>query len=129
MPLADFENIKDTSSVNISMYDTPMWIEVNEHVYDNGISEVLYKFDKEEGGINPENPLYQIDLKFLEQDDLNSYVNEKLGEPFKQDEENRNEWIFRTNKDYLLIIKEYEDTIQIMATMAGTEWEQNMDIE
>jgi hypothetical protein len=123
MPLADFESIKDTSLVNISEYDTPMWIEVNERVTDNGIEEVLYKFDKEENGINPEKPLYQINIKFLDLDDQDDYVNDKLGEPFKHNEEDENEWIFRTDKDYLLIIKEFEDTIQIIATMAGTEWE------
>lgn len=123
MPLFDFEKIKDTSLVNISEYETPLWIEVNEQVTDNGVEEVLYKFDKEENGINPEKPLYQINIKFLDLDDQDDYVNNKLGEPFKHDEEDENEWIFRTDKDYLLIIKEFEDTIQIIATMAGTEWD------
>ena len=125
MPLIDFENIKDTTLINIHEYSSPMWIEINESVVDNGIDEILYKFDKEEDGVNIEEPLYQINIKFLDQDDKSEYINQKFGEPFKHDEENRNEWIFRTNKDYMLIIKEYEDTVQIIATMAGTEWDTN----
>jgi hypothetical protein len=123
MPLADFENVKDTTMLDLDDNDSNLWVQIHEDVNDEGIDEIVYKFDKEECGVNIERPLYQINIKYLVLDDEVDYINEKFGEPFIQNNPNSKEWLFRTNKDYLLIIKESDETVQIIATMAGTEWD------
>lgn len=125
MPLADFENTKDTLSLDISDNVSDMWFGITEEVNEDGIDKIIYKFDKEENGINTERPLYQIDIKFLESDSQNDYVNQKFGHHSKTNDTNDKEWIFKTDKDYRLIIKEIDDTVRIIATMAGTEWDPN----
>lgn len=123
MPLADFENVKDTLSLDISENVSDMWFGITEELNEDGIDEIIYKFDKEENGINTERPLYQIDIKFLESDYEDDFVNQKFSQHWKNNETNDKEWIFKTDKDYRLIIKEIDDAVQIIATMAGTEWD------
>jgi len=129
MPLADFENIKDTLTLDISNNASDMWFGATEEVDQDGIDEVVYKFDKEEEGVNTERPLYQINIKFLEGDYEEEYISEKFRnynwDSYTKDFDNTDneEWILKTNKDYLLIIKKTADTVQIIATMAGTEWD------
>lgn len=129
MPLADFENVKDTLTLDISNNASDMWFGATEEVNQDGIDEVVYKFDKEEEGVNTERPLYQINIKFLEGDYEEEYISEKFRnynwDSYTKDFDNTDneEWILKTNKDYLLIVKKTADTVQIIATMAGTEWD------
>lgn len=129
MSFADFENIKDTLELDISDNAADMWVGAVEEVNQDGIDEVIYKFDKEEDGVNIERPLYQINIKFAESDYEDDFVNEKFRhynwENYINDSDNSEseEWVLKTNKDYLLIIKKINDSVQIIATMAGTEWD------
>jgi hypothetical protein len=126
MPLADFENVKDTLTLDISEDVSELWFGAIEEVNDNGIDEISYKFDKEEDGVNIERPLYQINIKFLEADLEDDFINQKFrlySDGTNSDDTKDEQWIFKTDKDYLLIIKKIDDTVQIIATMAGTEWD------
>ncbi len=131
MPLADFENIKDTLELDISEDVSGLWFGALEEVEQDGIAEVIYKFDKEEAGVNAERPLYQINIIFSEADYEDDYVNEKFRHynwenyTVDSDSSDNEEWILKTNKDYFLIVKKIEDTVQIIATMSGTEWDAN----
>jgi len=129
MPLVDFENAKDTLELDISEGVSGLWFGAIEEVNQDGIDEVVYYFDKEEEGVNIDRPLYQINIKFLEADYEDDFVNDKFRhynwENYTKGSDNldNEEWILKTNKDYLLIIKKIDDTVQIIATMAGTEWD------
>jgi hypothetical protein len=125
MPLADFENVKDTLSLDINATASDMWYGIREDVNDQGISEISYKFDKEENGINEDRPLYQINIVFLESDYENDFLTEKLGIPEKEMGQTENKWVFKTNKNYLLIVKKMDNEVQLITTMPGTEWDTN----
>ena len=96
---------------------------VREDISDEGISEVTYKFDKEENGVNTERPLYQVNIVFLNADTENEFLQEKFGTPHKVKSPAQKEWAFKTNKNYSLIIKQTNNEVQIISTMPGTEGE------
>ncbi|HEX9252233.1 MAG TPA: hypothetical protein VF870_08320 [Ignavibacteriaceae bacterium] len=125
MPLADFENVKDTLTMDLSDNESALWYGIRETVNDQGISEITYKFDKEEDGVNAENPLYQINIVFLEPDYQNDYLQQKFNIAPKDLEPTNKEWEFSTDKNYLLIVRQNDNEVMIIATMPGTEWDSN----
>lgn len=125
MPLAEFESIKDTSSMNMSRNtsDADMWVGVSEEVESENIGDVVYKFDKEENGVNTKRPLYQINIQFLSRDYEDSYLNDRFGDPQSTDSTGADTWTFKTDKGYMLVVKRENKTVEIHATMAGTEYD------
>ena len=127
MPLAEFEEIKDTTSDYISEKVYDMWFGINEIADDQSIENIVYKFDREEKGVNVERPLYQIEIKYLDTDDENNFLNDKFGDPLIIDSNGVETWEFSTNKDYKLIIKRKNGLVEIYAPMRGTEWDTNQN--
>ena len=125
IPLADFKSVKDTLLLDMSRNISDMWFGAAEEVNKDGIDEIIYKFDKEENVVNSERPLYEINIKFLQSSYQNDYLNLKFGNAAVINISKNREWIFKTNKNYRLIIIARGDTVQIIATMAGTEWDTN----
>jgi hypothetical protein len=123
MPLADFESIKDTSSLDISENISDMWVGVSEETDGESIGDIVYKFDKEENGINTERPLYQINIRYMNTDDEDSFLSEKFGDPQSTDSKGVENWMFKTDKDYSLIVNKKGNTVEIYVTMVGTEYE------
>jgi len=123
MTLADFGNVKDTLLMAVSNNVPDMWYGVREEVTEDGISEVYYKFDKEENGINIDRPLYQIDIIFSDPEVESEFLEEKFGNPQKAKDPTEYEWEFKTDKNYDLIVKQKNKEVQIISTMPGTEWE------
>lgn len=123
MPLSDFSMIKDTLMMDVTDNVPDMWYGVREDVGDEGISEITYKFDKEENGVNMERPLYQVNIVFSNPDTENEFLQEKFGTPDKVKSPAQKEWTFKTNKNYSLIINQTNNEVQIISTMPGTEWE------
>lgn len=127
MPLSDFSIIKDTIMLDVSSNVPDMWYGVREEVTDDGISEVYYKFDKEEDGINIDRPLYQIDLIFSDSLSESEFLRDKFGVPQKDLGSSEYEWKFHTNKNYKLFVKQKGIEVQIFAAMPGTEYEAKND--
>ena len=127
MTLAEFGNVKDTLLLAVSNNVPDMWYGVREEVTDDGISEVYYKFDKEENGINVDRPLYQIDIIFSDTLAENEFLQEKFGEPQKVISPSENEWKFMTDKNYKLFVKRDNNQVEIFAAMPGTEYEAKND--
>ena len=127
MTLAEFANVKDTLLLAVSNNVPDMWYGVREEVTEDGMSEVYYKFDKEENGINVDRPLYQIDIIFSDSLAENEFLQEKFGEPQKELGSSEYEWKFRTNMNYKLFVKQKDKEVQIFAAMPGTEWEAKND--
>ncbi|MCW8813567.1 MAG: hypothetical protein OQK65_08560, partial [Chlorobium sp.] len=127
MTLAEFGIVKDTLLMDVSNNAPDVWYGVREEVTDDGISEVYYKFDKEENGINIDRPLYQIDLIFSDSLSESEFLRDKFGVPQKDLGSSEYEWKFNTNKNYKLFVKQKGIEVQIFAAMPGTEYEAKND--
>ena len=127
MTLAEFANVKDTLLLAVSHNIPDLWYGVREEVSDDIMSEVYYKFDKEENGINVDRPLYQIDIIFSDSLAENEFLRDKFGEPQKELGPLEFKWKFRTNMNYKLFVKQKDKEVQIFAAMPGTEWEAKND--
>lgn len=123
MPLADFESVKDTSSLFLSRSDADMWFGIDEEVDGESIYNIEYKFDREENGVNTERPLYQINIHYAEPDVEDAYLNEKFGKPQSINSDGVETWVFKTDKGYLLMVQKENKTVEIYATMKGTEYD------
>jgi hypothetical protein len=127
MTLAEFGSVKDTLMLDVSNNVPDLWYGVREEVTDDGISEVYYKFDKEENGINVDRPLYQIDIIFSDSLSESDFLEEKFGAPQGQLGSSVYEWKFKTDKNYKLFVKKDNKEVEIFATMPGTEYEAKND--
>lgn len=127
MSLSDFSNVKDTLLLAVSRNIPDIWYGVREEVTDDIISEVYYKFDKEENGINLDRPLYEIDIIFSDNLAENEFLNDKFGAPQKEVGPSASEWKFNTDKNYKLFIKQDHREVQIFGAMPGTEYEAKND--
>jgi hypothetical protein len=127
MTLAEFANVKDTLLLSVSNNVPDMWYGVREEVNDDIISEVYYKFDKEENGINVDRPLYQINIIFSDSLSESEYLQDRFGTPQKELGPSVYEWKFKTDKKYKLFVKKDNGEVQIFAAMPGTEWEAKND--
>ncbi|MEJ2104558.1 MAG: hypothetical protein P8X47_08285 [Ignavibacteriaceae bacterium] len=127
MTLAEFGNVKDTLLLAVSNNVPDMWYGVREELADDGISEVYYKFDKEENGINVDRPLYEIDIIFSDSLSESEFLRDKFGEPQKTSEPAILEWKFNTDRKYKLFVKKDNKEVEIFAAMPGTEYEAKND--
>ena len=127
MTLAEFGNVKDTLLLAVSHNIPDLWYGVREEVTDDIMSEVYYKFDKEENGVNVDRPLYQIDIIFSDTLAENEFLEDKFGAPQKELGPSEYEWKFRTDRNYKLFVKQNGKQVEIFAAMPGTEYEAKND--
>jgi hypothetical protein len=127
MSFADFSNVKDTLLLAVSRNVPDIWYGVREEVTDDIVSEVYYKFDKEENGINLDRPLYEIDIIFSDRLSEKEFLRDKFGKPQKILGPAADEWKFKTDRNYKLFIKQDHREVQIFGAMPGTEYEAKND--
>ena len=127
MTLAEFGNVKDTLLLAVSHNIPDLWYGVREEVTDDIMSEVYYKFDKEENGINVDRPLYEIDIIFSDSLSESEFLRDKFGEQQKISEPAIFEWKFKTDRKYKLFVKKDNKEVEIFAAMPGTEYEAKND--
>ncbi len=123
MPFNDFINIKDTLFLTKVKTHSAEYIEFREDVNENYLDYIDYKFDATPDSLNMTMPLFQIDINFTELEEANKFVREKFGKPLFTDEFNHSQWIFKTNKNFVLIVKQNETMVKLIATIAGSEWD------
>jgi len=127
MSFADFSNVKDTLLLAVSRNVPDIWYGVREEVTDDIVSEVYYKFDKVENGINLDRPLYEIDIIFSDRLSEKEFLRDKFGVPQKMLSPSAYEWKFNTDRNYKLFIKQDHREVQIFGAMPGTEYEAKND--
>ncbi len=126
MPFNDFTNIKDTMFLQKVKSDSPEWFAFREEVNDNYIDHIIYKFDATPDSINNLLPLYQINIFYTEEEELNRFVFKKFGDPlFENSDDLSARWILKTNKNFVLIVKKENMKVKLIATIAGAEWDPN----
>ena len=121
----DFTNIKDTLYLGKVNSDSPEWFAYKEDVNDNYLDHIIYKFDATPDSINNTLPLYQINIFYTELEELNNFVTEKFGNPQIEYEDFSAQWILKTNKNFVLIVKKGNSEVKLIATIAGAEWDPN----
>ncbi len=121
----DFTNIKDTLFMGKVNSDSPEWFAYKEDVNDNYLDHIIYKFDATPDSINNTLPLYQINIFYTELEELNNFVTEKFGNPQIEYEDSSAQWILKTNKNFVLIVKKRNSEVKLIATIAGAEWDPN----
>lgn len=123
MSFKDFTNIKDTLFLEKINSDSPEWFAFKENVNDYYIDHIIYKFDATPDSVNDTLPLFQINIFFTEIEQLNNYVNSKFGSPQIKYEDLSAEWILKTNKNFVLIVKQLNNEVKLIGTIAGAEWD------
>lgn len=121
----EFTNIKDTLFLKKVSSNSPEWFAYREDVNDNYIDHIIYKFDATPDSINNTLPLFQINIFYTEIEELDNFVFEKFGNPLIQYENSSAQWILRTNKNFVLIVKKINNEVKLIATIAGSEWDPN----
>lgn len=126
IPFNDFTNIKDTMFLQKLKSDSPECFAFKEDVNDNYIDYIIYKFDATPDSINNLLPLYQINILYTDEEELNRFVFQKFGNPlFENSDDSSARWIMKTNKNFVLIVKKKNLEVKLIATIAGTEWDPN----
>lgn len=126
IPFNDFTNIKDTMFLQKVKSNSPEWFAFKEDVNDNYIDHIIYKFDATPDSINNLLPLYQINIFYTEEEELNRFVFNKFGPPlFENSEDSSARWILETNKNFVLIVKKENMEVKLIATIAGADWDPN----
>ncbi len=123
MSIYDFESLKDTLFLKSIIPDSPYWLGFIETVEDEKIDKVIYKFDTNVESINVKKPLFQINIIFRLIEQADKFVREKFGKPLVEIDINNKQWILRTNKNYVLIVKQQDNQVVLIATIAGAEWD------
>lgn len=121
----DFTNIKDTLFLEKVNSTSPEWFAYREDVNDNYLDHIIYKFDATPDSLNDTLPLFQINLYYTEIEQLNNFLNEKFGNPQIEYEDSSAQWILKTNKNFVLIVKKRNYEIKLIATIAGSDWDPN----
>lgn len=125
MPFKNFINIKDTLFLDKVKSNSPEWFAFKEDVNDNFINNIVYKFDATPDSINNLLPLFQININFSEQEVLDNFLNEKFGVSLIESDESTSQWILKTNKNFVLIVKRNYYEVKLIATIAGADWDPN----
>lgn len=125
IPFKDFINIKDTLFLEKLISNSSEWVAYKENVLDYYIDHIIYKFDAVPDSINNSLPLFQINIFYTEQEELNNFLNEKFGSPLVEIEGISSQWILKTNKNFVLIVKQINNEVKLIATIAGAEWDPN----
>lgn len=126
IPFNDFTNIKDTTFLQKVKSISPEWFAYREDVNDSYIDHIIYKFDATPDSINNLLPLYQINIFYTEEEELNRFVFQKFGNPFFENSDDSSaRWIMKTNKNFVLIVKKKNLEVKLIATIAGAEWDPN----
>lgn len=123
MPLAEFADIKDTLFLTTMKSDSLEWIGYKEEVNDEQINNIFYKFDSVPDSINNTLPLFEIIINFMSLEQADNFVQSKFREPLIQDEENIKQWLLKTDKNFILIVKQNNTEIKLIGTIAGAEWD------
>jgi hypothetical protein len=123
MPLAEFADIKDTLFLTTMKSDSLEWIGYKEEVNDEQINNIFYKFDSVPDSINNTLPLLEIIINFMSLEQADNFVQSKFREPLIQDEENIKQWLLKTDKNFILIVKQNNTEIKLIGTIAGAEWD------
>ncbi|AFH47880.1 Hypothetical protein IALB_0168 [Ignavibacterium album JCM 16511] len=121
----DFINIKDTLFLGKVTSNSPEWFAYREDVNDNYLDHIIYKFDATPDSLNDSLPLFQINIFYTEQEELNNFVIEKFGNPQIEYEDSSAQWILKTNKNFVLIVKKRNNEVKLIATIAGSDWDPN----
>lgn len=121
----DFVNIKDTLFLKKINSNSPEWFAYREDVNDNYLDHIIYKFDATPDSLNDSLPLFQINIFYTDQEELNNFVIEKFGNPQIEYEDSYAQWILKTNKNFVLIVKKRNNEVKLIATIAGSEWDPN----
>jgi len=121
----DFLNIKDTLFLGKVNSDSPEWFGFREEVNDDYIDHIIYKFDKTPDSINNTLPLYQINIYFSEQEQADNFLANRFGPALIKNENLFSQWILRTNKNFVLIVKQINTEVKLIATIAGSDWDPN----
>ena len=125
MPLAEFANIKDTLFLTTMKSDSLEWIGYKEDVNDDRINNIFYKFDSVPDSINDTLPLFEIIINFIHLEQADEFVESKFHEPLIKDIPTYKQWILKTNKNFALIVKQYNNEVKLIGTIAGAEWDPN----
>ncbi len=125
MSLAEFANIKDTLFLTTMKSDSLEWIGYKEDVNDDRINNIFYKFDSVPDSINDTLPLFEIIINFIHLEQADEFVESKFHEPLIKDIPTYKQWILKTNKNFALIVKQYNNEIKLIGTIAGAEWDPN----
>lgn len=125
MSFVDFESIKDTLFLKRIVPNPPLWVGFVETVDDEKIDKILYKFDINYESVNRIAPLFQINIVFRLIEQAKNFTNDKFGEPQLRIDTFNKQWILRTNKNYVLIVKLRDNEVKIIATIPGSEWDPN----
>lgn len=118
----EFTSIKDTLFLEKIKSSSSEWFGFREDVNDYYLDHIIYKFDATPDSLNDSLPLYQINLFYTEIEELNNFAYEKFGNPLFENEDS-SQWILKTNKNFVLIVKKKNYEIKLIATIAGTEWD------
>jgi hypothetical protein len=121
----EFSNIRNKLFLKKINSNSPEWFAFQEDVNDNYIDHIIYKFDATTDTINDSLPLFQINIFYTEIEALNDFLSEKFGNPQIEYEESSAQWILKTNKNFVLIVKKINNEVKLIGTIAGAEWDPN----
>lgn len=120
----DFTTLKDTTFLTKIDSEIPETFAFQEDVNDEYLDKIIYIFDSTPDSLNNTLPLFQINIFYTEEEQANNFTSQKFGEPIISNE-SISQWIFKTNKNFVLIVKQHILEVKLIATIAGAEWDLN----
>ncbi len=75
--------------------------------------------------INDTLPLTEIVINFIHFEQADEFVESKFHEPLIRDIPTYKQWILKTNRNFVLIVKQVNNQVKLIGTIAGAEWEPN----
>lgn len=120
----DFTTLKDTTFLNKIDSGILETFAFQEDINDGYLDKIIYIFDSTPDSLNNTLPLFQINIFYTEEEQANNFTSQKFGEPLISNE-SFSQWILKTNKNFVLIVKQSLNEIKFIATIAGAEWDIN----
>lgn len=121
MGIADFQIVLDTAKMERNSINGYYYIQFKLAGLSNIISNVSFKFDAPQNGINLNRPLYELELEFVDNQAADDFLTQHFTSMYRITEKADKEWFLSTDKGYWVIISKTANKVVIAATIDGTE--------
>ena len=135
MPFSEFSTLKTISGMETDSDYAYIYIKYTDNKLTENVVSLSYKFDMDEDHETmqplPASPLYEMNIEFTEDVDMDALTEKLLGTPkdvYKSTDQFHfydKQWIITTKDKLTLMIRQTGHNIMIAGVITGTEWSFN----
>lgn len=132
MPFSEFSGLKTVSGMETDSDYAYIYIKYTENKLPESVVSLYYKFDMNDDHKTmqplPASPLYEIDIEFTEDIDMDALTEKLFGAPkdvYKSTDQYHfydKQWFITTKDKLTLMIRQTDHYVMIAGIIKGTEW-------